>query len=42
MLDQVGRSVAGVGGTLVSLIDMLGAVLAASRQGSDPPAGAFA
>src|SRR5882672_3636824 len=29
MLEQVGRSVAGVGGTLVGLIDMLGAVLAA-------------
>ena len=29
MLDQVGRSVAGVGGTIASLIDMLGAVLAA-------------
>ena len=32
MLDQVGRSVAGVGGTLVSLIDMLGAVLAAAGR----------
>src|SRR5882762_7342125 len=30
MLEQVGRSVAGVGGTLVELIDMLGAVLAAA------------
>ena len=30
MLEQVGRSVAGVGGTLVGLIDMLGAVLAAA------------
>ena len=38
MLDQIGRSVAGVGATLVSLIDMLGAVLAASRTGADPPA----
>src|SRR4029079_11339993 len=32
MLDQVGRSVAGVGGTLVGLIDMLGAVLAAAAH----------
>ena len=32
MLDQIGRSVAGVGATLVSLIDMLGAVLAASGR----------
>src|ERR1700757_965043 len=32
MLEQVGRSVAGVGGTLVGLIDMLGAVLAASGR----------
>src|SRR5258707_5597259 len=30
MLERVGRSVAGVGGTLVGLIDMLGAVLAAA------------
>ena len=30
MLEQVGRSVAGVGGTLIGLIDMLGAVLAAA------------
>ena len=30
MLDQIGRSVAGVGATMVGLIDMLGAVLAAS------------
>src|SRR5204863_8180752 len=30
MLEQVGRSVAGVGGTLLGLIDMLGAVLAAA------------
>src|SRR4051812_10083187 len=29
MLDQIGRSVAGVGATLLGLIDMLGAVLAA-------------
>src|SRR5882762_4402080 len=32
MLDQVGRSVVGVGATMVSLIDMLGAVLAASGR----------
>src|SRR6187551_1646275 len=32
MLEQIGRSVAGVGATLVSLIDMLGAVLAASGR----------
>src|SRR5258707_12265591 len=32
MLDQIGRSVAGVGGTLVGLIDMLGAVLAAAGK----------
>jgi len=32
MLDQVGRSVAGVGGTIASLIDMLGAVLAAGAR----------
>ncbi len=30
MLDGVGRSVAGIGGTFVGLIDMLGAVLAAA------------
>jgi phospholipid/cholesterol/gamma-HCH transport system permease protein len=30
MLDQVGRTVAGIGGTFVELIDMLGAVLAAT------------
>jgi phospholipid/cholesterol/gamma-HCH transport system permease protein len=30
MLEGVGRSVAGIGGTFVSLIDMLGAVLAAA------------
>ena len=30
MLDQVGRTMAGIGGTLLSLVDMLGAVLAAS------------
>ena len=30
MLEQVGRTMAGVGGTLLSLVDMLGAVLAAS------------
>jgi len=32
MLDQVGRSAAGIGDTFVGLIDMLGAVLAASAQ----------
>jgi phospholipid/cholesterol/gamma-HCH transport system permease protein len=32
MLEQVGRSVAGIGGTLVGLIDMLGAVLAAAGR----------
>src|SRR4029078_9498437 len=30
MLEQIGRSVAGVGGTLLGLIEMLGAVLAAA------------
>src|SRR3982750_4550983 len=30
MLEQIGRSVAGVGGTVTGLIDMLGAVLAAA------------
>jgi phospholipid/cholesterol/gamma-HCH transport system permease protein len=30
MLEQVGRSVAGIGGTFLQLIDMLGAVLAAA------------
>ena len=30
MLEQVGRTMVGVGGTLLSLVDMLGAVLAAS------------
>ena len=30
MLEQVGRTMAGIGGTLLSLVDMLGAVLAAS------------
>ena len=30
MLEQIGRSVAGVGGTLVGLIEMLGAVLSAT------------
>jgi phospholipid/cholesterol/gamma-HCH transport system permease protein len=30
MLEQIGRSVAGVGGTLIGLIEMLGAVLAAA------------
>ncbi|MFL6835852.1 MAG: ABC transporter permease, partial [Bradyrhizobium sp.] len=30
MLDQIGRSVVGVGGTVTGLIDMLGAVLAAA------------
>ena len=32
MLDQIGRSVAGIGGTFVDLIDMLGAVLAATGR----------
>jgi phospholipid/cholesterol/gamma-HCH transport system permease protein len=32
MLEQVGRTMAGIGGTLLSLIDMLGAVLAASGR----------
>ena len=30
MLEQIGRAVAGIGGTLIGLIDMLGAVLAAT------------
>ena len=30
MLDQIGRTVVGIGGTIVGLVDMLGAVLAAS------------
>jgi len=32
MLDGIGRSVAGIGGTLLSLVDMLGAVLAAGGR----------
>ncbi len=32
MLDQVGRTVAGVAGTVLGLVDMLGAVLAASLR----------
>ena len=32
MLDQVGRSMAGIGSTIVGLIDMLGAVLAATGR----------
>ena len=32
MLDQIGRSVAGIGGTFVDLIDMLGAVLVATGR----------
>jgi phospholipid/cholesterol/gamma-HCH transport system permease protein len=32
MLDQIGRTVAGIGGTFAGLIDMLGAVLAASAR----------
>ncbi|MCK1652624.1 ABC transporter permease [Bradyrhizobium sp. 149] len=32
MLDQIGRAVAGVGGTVAGLIDMLGAVLAAGAR----------
>ena len=39
MLDQIGRSVVGVGATLVSLIDMLGAVLAASGRVLIHPSG---
>ncbi len=32
ILEQIGRTMAGIGGTLLSLIDMLGAVLAASGR----------
>ncbi len=32
MLEQLGRSMAGIGGTIVGLVDMLGAVLAASGR----------
>src|ERR1700730_8250687 len=32
MLEQIGRSMAGIGGTIIGLIDMLGAVLAASAR----------
>jgi phospholipid/cholesterol/gamma-HCH transport system permease protein len=32
MLEQIGRAVAGVGGTLIGLIEMLGAVLAAAAH----------
>jgi phospholipid/cholesterol/gamma-HCH transport system permease protein len=32
MLEQVGRTMAGIGGTIVGLIDMLGGVLAASAR----------
>ncbi|MET3908905.1 phospholipid/cholesterol/gamma-HCH transport system permease protein [Bradyrhizobium sp. S3.3.6] len=32
MLEQIGRAVAGIGGTIASLIDMLGAVLAAGGR----------
>src|SRR5947208_5668393 len=32
MLEQIGRSVAGIGGTLIGLIDMLGAVLTAAAH----------
>jgi phospholipid/cholesterol/gamma-HCH transport system permease protein len=32
LLEQIGRSVAGIGGTLLSLVDMLGAVLAAGGR----------
>ncbi len=39
MLDQVGRSMAGIGATIVSLIDMLGAVLAASARVMIHPSG---
>src|SRR5258708_22132675 len=37
MLDQVGRSVVGIGGTVVGLGDMLGAVLAAAAKVLIPP-----
>src|SRR5437588_6886798 len=39
MLDQVGRSMVGIGGTIISLTDMLGAVLAASRRVLIHPSG---
>ena len=32
MLEQIGRTVAGIGGTIIGLVDMLGAVLAASGK----------
>jgi len=32
MMEQIGRSVAGIGGTVLSLVDMLGAVLAAAGR----------
>jgi len=32
MLEQIGRTVVGIGGTIVSLVDMLGAVIAASGK----------
>src|SRR5258708_7463840 len=39
MLDQVGRSMVGIGATIVGLIDMLGAVLAASGRVMIHPSG---
>jgi phospholipid/cholesterol/gamma-HCH transport system permease protein len=39
ILDQVGRSMAGVGATLLGLVDMLGAVLAASARVLIHPSG---
>src|SRR4051794_31740124 len=39
MLEQIGRSMAGVGGTILGLIDMLGAVLAASGRVMIHPSG---
>ena len=32
MLEQIGRTVAGIGGTIIGLVDMLGAVLAAAAK----------
>src|SRR5258705_4122553 len=39
MLDQVGRSMVGIGATIVGLIDMLGAVLAATGRVMIHPGG---
>ena len=39
MLDQVGRSMVGIGATIISLIDMLGAVLAAGGRVMIRPSG---